>query len=116
MSKVPTGFAGKENFGSSPANHLASCQLHGSSLLLARARDNSLFRQHADYGTEQRAVSSRSRFGENNSQESESLKTYQESNLAAAQKTKVPWFFSTDVSASEAFRPFQGVSEKLFGK
>lgn len=87
MSKVPPAFAGKENSGSSPAYHLASSQLHGSSLLWARAWDNSLFRQHADYGTEQRAVSSTSWFGENNSQEPELLKNYQESNLAAAQKT-----------------------------
>lgn len=35
MSKVPPSFAGKENFGRCPAYHLASCQLHGSSLLCA---------------------------------------------------------------------------------
>lgn len=36
MSNVLPGFAGKENFGRCPAYHLASCQLHGSSLLCAR--------------------------------------------------------------------------------
>lgn len=116
MSKVPPGFAGKQNFGRCPPYHLASCQLHGSSLLCARARDNGVFRQHADCGTEQRAVSNTSWFGENNPQEPEWLKNYQKSNLAVVQKTKVCWTCSPDVFASEAFIPFQGVSENVFGK
>lgn len=114
--KAPPGFAGKENFGRCPAYHLASCQLHGSSLLCARARDNVLFRQHADCGTEQRVVSNTSWLGKNNSQEPEWLKNYQESNLAAAQKAKVCWICSPDVFTSEAFRTVQGVSENVFGK
>lgn len=54
---------GRESFGRAPNYCLASCQLHGTSLLWARAQNNSLFRQHTDCGKEQRVVSGASCFG-----------------------------------------------------